>query len=154
RVHGIADLVLKRGVTVRGRVLTAAGLGVAGAALLRAGEGDLYASEACARTLAMLATSKDDGSYVVEGLPPGAFRRAARASGHPPALRSGMAAAGETVDGFDVVVSEGASLSGRVAGLPPQRHDRILISARLPASGHRISAAVASDARFEMTGLA
>lgn len=121
-VTDAGDLVLERGVTLAGRVVDAAGAPVPGAAIhppdeapmggpLRVGSGRGSA----------LATSDAAGRFVVDQHAVGEWTLVARTGEHEESSASGRTArAGERVEDILIVLPQGATISGRVAGMPAQ----------------------------------
>jgi protocatechuate 3,4-dioxygenase beta subunit len=106
----VGDIELESGLAIRGRVRDAAGRPIAGANLTASQAGMMAPSP-------VQAVSEADGSFVIGGLQPGAYRLNAFAAGYGGAERSVEAG----VDKADVVLSPAGSIAGLVvddAGRP------------------------------------
>lgn len=158
RDHRLEDVVLEPGAAVRGAVLDADGVPVAGAHVLRpddaaALEGAVGLEPAGAR----LATTDDAGTFEARGLATGDVLLWVTTSEHPDALHPLAALAPGEVRDVVVRLPRGAAIEGTVRAADPALLREIVVAAtRLEAapSVHRMRTARPDDlGRFRVAGL-
>ncbi len=102
-----------------------------------------------------------DGSYLIEGLPPGEYQVRVLAQGYLTAFytggaRNGLVAVGvgDRIEGVDVAVSEGLGISGQVtdSGGSPLG-GAMLLAWPVVGEGRRQAAETAEDGTYRLTGL-
>lgn len=157
----LGDLVLARGVFLRGRVVDASGRGVPGAVLRSEASG--------VRTLGFrsrteeLATTAADGSFEVDHLAVGPWRVRVSSEEHPSRLFEGITERpGESVDGLVFELPAGGVIEGFVSGLEPGAdRDQVFVRA-MPGDGDGFfgtfgpgvrEAEIDEDGRFRLVGL-
>ncbi len=129
----LGELTLEPGVRLSGRVVDASGRGIPGVQLLQAvergandGRADLPGRGV------LLATTVDDGAFVVGWLGPGPWSLLLDGPQHVVCRVSGHTQEpGEEQSNLVFVLKEGASLRGVVHGRPPELVGRLRIEARL-----------------------
>lgn len=140
------DFVLRRGVSVSGRVVDEEGVGVGGAWLLLAPPDGPGAS---GHTM-----SAPDGRFRIPSVAPGAYRLMVQTQGfHVPSESLPLEVGDLPIEGLEVVLSRGATISGRVVGVEAAQMAGVQVTA---ADGAGQTAWATLDARggFEMKGLA
>lgn len=126
----LGDIVLERGLTLHGRVRTASGAPIGGAAI-SAYPDDGGSDEAWA-------PSGEDGTFVLAGLQPGLYDLDVRAAGFAP-LRKQLSPG---PDDADLVLLPG----GAITGLVVEEGDRPVDSYRVVANADRADRRTSSDA--------
>ncbi len=160
--HDLGTLVLERGVVLTGVVVDPLGRGVAGARLVRVEPGlALHRALLPALVERAIATTRDDGSFVVDELAAGPWTLRVESEAHPVLEVAGVAPApGARVDGLVVRLEPGDTIEGVVAGVPASERGALRVEAtpKGAEATERVplvrSAAVAGDGSFELRGLA
>ena len=141
----LGDLVLKRGVRVRGIVVDAAARPLAGARV-RFVDG-MTSLLPDMRTSNHDSVTGSDGRFELLLDDPGRFRLRAQHPAHAAGVVSGVAAhRGDIVAGLRIVLADGATISGSVSGVPAAT-GKLMVVARLldrPADASPVAAAAAS----------
>jgi hypothetical protein len=145
-----ADVTLERGATVSGRVVDEAGAPRPRAELTLRNRGERG-------LLGYRASSGADGRFEILAVADGSFDLEAEASGFAPAVHpSVVEVAGRDVDGLEVVLRRGATLSGRILGLEPGQMAammaEVLVTAERAGRPAR-SATVDYAGRYEIAAL-
>jgi hypothetical protein len=140
------DLTLEKGTTVAGRVVDEAGAPRPGAELTLRNR-----SERGPR--GYRASSGADGRFEVLAVPDGSFDLEAEAGGFAPAVHpSVIEVAGRDVDGVEVVLRRGATLSGRIRGLETGQMAEVEVTAERDGRPQR-SGMVDHTGRYEIAAL-
>ena len=133
----LGDIVLSEGAILSGHVYDSNGNPVEGAQLMNSlsSESGFLASEPLfARVRKPLAVSDQDGAFRVESLACGAWEIVIRSEDHPSLTVSGVAdIPGAEVAGLSFQLTESATISGTVVGLPDDGAGMLVVRAR-PAS--------------------
>ncbi|MEM7199179.1 MAG: carboxypeptidase-like regulatory domain-containing protein [Planctomycetota bacterium] len=173
----VGDLILTRGAVLSGRVVDRGGQPIAGARVRRTearagavfGELSLLAGLASGRGGTI---TEDDGRFALTSVPPGPFTLQAAHRDYPTARLEGRsAAAGEKLEDLLIVMERGASISGRVSGVPKGTGALRVLARRKKNEAEKASAGVfmrvvggdllmsehstdvADDGSFELAGL-
>jgi protocatechuate 3,4-dioxygenase beta subunit len=161
--HELAPIELEPSAVLAGRVVDPDGRAIAWAELFLLP--DLGATVTLRGAVAgsPVGHSADDGSFTLDQLPAGVARLAARHPEHPDRFETTPnVEPGQRVDGFEIVMQHGFSISGRVAGAPAALHGELVVRA-VPESDARELAgtqpspearesAVAADGSFSVGG--
>ena len=139
------DIELEAGVEVSGRVIDSEGKPVAAAEveLVTLDRSELRQHRA---------RTGEDGAFLLEPVASGRYRLQASASGRAPAeLDKPVVVANQPVEGLEVVLRQGATVSGRVLGLSPEELAAVTVTAR----GERAErpARLDSEGRYEIREL-
>lgn len=120
--HNHLDLELRRGAEVAGRVVTEEGAPVAGVRVtLRSTDGGTAPSPT---------VSGGAGAFAFRTEAPGTYRLLAEKRGYAPASLGEVQVEGAPLRGLELVVSPGATVSGRIFGLASPQLTRLQISAK------------------------
>jgi protocatechuate 3,4-dioxygenase beta subunit/5-hydroxyisourate hydrolase-like protein (transthyretin family) len=118
-----ADLTLERGFEVSGRVIDEAGNPVASAQLTMIAGSDFFSG-------ALSNLSGADGSFHFAGVQEGTFRLMARKAGYAANSQGDtVTVAGASVNGVEVKLTAGGTISGRLSGLEFSQLSRVRITA-------------------------
>ncbi len=138
------DLSLAAGVEVRGRVVDAAGLPVTGAEVSASGGRDRW------RRSSPGTRSAVDGSFTLTDVAPGTYQLSASKEGLAPSESLDVEISGAPVDGLELRLRAGTTVSGRVLGLPYD--DLANVEIRVRGRGFQI-ARPDYEGRYKLTGL-
>ncbi|HEX4954919.1 MAG TPA: carboxypeptidase-like regulatory domain-containing protein [Thermoanaerobaculia bacterium] len=140
------DFVLRRGVSVAGRVVDEEGAGVGGALLLLA---QPEGSGAALHTM-----SAPDGQFRMPSVPPGTYRLMVQTQGFlVPSEGLPLEVGERPIADFEVVLARGATLAGRVVGLEAAQMAGVQVTAA-DENGQTAWARLDARGGFEMKGLA
>lgn len=134
------DVDLDRGRELHGRVADKSGQPVAGARV---------AASTTSAPFAASATSADDGQFTISGLDDGRYRVSAQKNGYVTASVDDVDAT--NAQPLTLTLDRGATLTGRVTGLPAEE----LPTVRVAASSHDGGSSTQADAggNFTLTGI-
>ncbi|HEX5717361.1 MAG TPA: carboxypeptidase regulatory-like domain-containing protein, partial [Thermoanaerobaculia bacterium] len=139
------DVELEDGVEVSGRVIDQQGKPVAAAevGLITRDRSDLRQHRA---------RTGEDGAFLLQPVAAGVYRLQASTSGLAPTeLASPVVVAGQSVEGLEIVLRQGATVSGRVLGLSPEELAVVTVTAHGKAAER--PAALDSEGRYELRDL-
>ncbi|HEX4954921.1 MAG TPA: carboxypeptidase regulatory-like domain-containing protein [Thermoanaerobaculia bacterium] len=143
---GRLDFTLRRGATVRGRVIDAEGVPVPRANVV-------LEEQAGGPFLAMIQSGRE-GSFSIGGVPPGRYVIAAQREGYrAPAGPTSVEVGGQAVEDLELVLDRGGAIVGAVTGVEPAETVGLRVAA-FDGKGPRASAAVDARGRFRLEGLA
>jgi len=162
----VGNLALDRGVELRGRVVDLRGQPVAGALLYgqRANHGSGMIVIGARAPGSELATTDEDGAFVIDRQAVGPWSLLAKTDDHPDGETSGETTMkGEKVAGIEIVLEDGFEITGRVVGVPAAMQGNLSVRARSAATqviagieafgGDERQATVAADGSFTVRGL-
>ena len=139
------DIELEAGVEVSGRVVDQEKKPVAAA------EVELYTQNR-SELLRLRARTGEDGSFVLQPVASGRYRLQASASGLAPTeLEKPVVVADQSVEGLEIVLRQGTTVSGRVLGLSPEELAAVTVTAR--GEGSALPAKLDSEGRYEIREL-
>jgi protocatechuate 3,4-dioxygenase beta subunit len=152
-VEGV-DLTLFRGGTVKGRVLDEQGEPVAGASVVadleRRGE-ELPEQSMFGQRDQRSATSAADGTYALPRLEAATYAVRARLKDKQPGVQSGVEVAeGGSVEGIDITLGRGETISGRIVDADGNPIDNVNLNVWDESQAQARSDA---EGRFELKGL-
>jgi hypothetical protein len=141
-----ADVTLERGATVSGRVVDEAGAPRPGAELKLRNRGERG-------LLGYRASSGADGRFELLAVADGSFDLEAEAEGFAPAVHPAVVeVAGRDIEGLELVLRRGATVSGRILGLDPGQMAAVEVTAERDGRAPR-HGAVDHTGRYEIAAL-
>lgn len=141
------DLELPEGLALSGVVRDEDQAPVAGAEVTARSAGGTFADEARMVTAA-------DGAFELAGLPPGSFALQASAPGFAPGASQTISLNASPIRGIQIQLTRGATLSGRILGLPAELFPRTQVFAyNNPETEIPRVASPGADGRFRIDNL-